>query len=88
MYFHPKNRICRKADVLNLLRISKSAFYNRISDGLFPPPISLGGRAKGWVEQEVQATLNAMVSGKSKEELRALVSQIVSERSNAGQGEA
>ena len=33
--------------------LSRSTIYLRISKGNFPKPISLGGRAVGWVESEV-----------------------------------
>ena len=33
--------------------LSRSTIYLRISEGHFPKPISLGGRAVGWVESEV-----------------------------------
>lgn len=33
--------------------LSRSTIYLRISLGEFPQPISLGGRAVGWIEAEV-----------------------------------
>ena len=33
--------------------LSRSTIYLRVSEGRFPKPISLGGRAVGWVESEV-----------------------------------
>ena len=35
--------------------LSRSTIYLRISRGTFPAPVSLGGRAVGWIEAEVQA---------------------------------
>lgn len=35
--------------------LSRSTIYLRIAEGTFPPPISLGARAVGWVEAEVAA---------------------------------
>jgi prophage regulatory protein len=37
--------------------LSRSTVYNRISEGSFPTPISLGGRAVGWIEAEIQGWL-------------------------------
>ena len=34
--------------------LSRSTIYLRISDGSFPVPVSLGGRAVGWIEAEIQ----------------------------------
>jgi prophage regulatory protein len=33
--------------------LSRSTIYLRISEKLFPKPVSLGGRAVGWVESEI-----------------------------------
>ncbi len=33
--------------------LSRSTIYLRVAEGSFPPPVSLGGRAVGWVEAEV-----------------------------------
>ncbi|MGB8032061.1 MAG: AlpA family transcriptional regulator [Terracidiphilus sp.] len=33
--------------------LSRSSSYLQIAHGTFPPPISLGARAVGWVESEV-----------------------------------
>jgi prophage regulatory protein len=37
--------------------LSKSTIYLRISNGLFPAPISLGARAVGWVKSDIDAWL-------------------------------
>ena len=34
--------------------LSRSTIYLRISRGTFPAPVSLGGRAVGWIEAEVK----------------------------------
>ena len=33
--------------------LSRSTIYLRIAQGSFPKPVSLGGRAVGWIEAEV-----------------------------------
>lgn len=33
--------------------LSRSTIYLRIAKGEFPAPVSLGGRAVGWVEEDV-----------------------------------
>ena len=33
--------------------LSRSTIYLRIGEGSFPAPVSLGGRAVGWIETEV-----------------------------------
>ena len=37
--------------------LCRSTIYSRILEGAFPAPISLGGRAVGWLESEVQMWL-------------------------------
>jgi prophage regulatory protein len=37
--------------------LSRSTIYLRIAEGRFPTPISLGGRAVGWIEAEVNEWL-------------------------------
>ncbi|HBD7469434.1 TPA: helix-turn-helix transcriptional regulator [Legionella pneumophila] len=62
--------------VTNILRLptvkvrtglSRSTIYLRISKGDFPTPISLGGRAVGWLESEINDWISRQIeaSGKS-----------------------
>lgn len=37
--------------------LSRSTIYLRVSQGRFFRPVSLGGRAVGWVEEEIQSWL-------------------------------
>ena len=41
--------------------LSRSTIYLRIAEGSFPKPISLGGRAVGWVEAEVNDWLKRQI---------------------------
>jgi prophage regulatory protein len=45
--------ILRLPEVINQTGLSRSSIYLRIANNQFPKPISLGGRAVGWVEQDV-----------------------------------
>jgi len=53
--------ILRLPAVLARTGLSRSTLYLRISEGSFPKPISLGGRAVGWVEAEINAWLNRQI---------------------------
>jgi len=53
--------ILRLPAVLARTGLSRSTIYLRISEGNFPKPISLGGRAVGWVEAEINAWLNRQI---------------------------
>ena len=41
--------------------LSRSTIYLRISNGTFPKPVSLGARAVGWVEAEIQGWLDQQI---------------------------
>lgn len=77
-------RIIRKPEVLNLLGFSKSTLHLRINEGLLPPPISLGQRASGYIEHEVQAVLKAMIAGQSQEQIKQLVIELTEARKKLG----
>nr|VFJ75702.1 MAG: transcriptional regulator, AlpA family [Candidatus Kentron sp. FW] len=41
--------------------LSRSSIYLRISENRFPSPVSLGGRAVGWIEADVDDWLNQRI---------------------------
>lgn len=45
--------ILRLPSVKSRTGLSRSTIYLRITQGKFPKPIALGGRAVGWIESEV-----------------------------------
>jgi prophage regulatory protein len=53
--------ILRLPAVKSRTGLSRSTIYLRISEGRFPKPISLGGRAVGWIETEVNDWLNRQI---------------------------
>ena len=46
--------------------LSRSTIYLRLSQGTFPRPVSLGGRAVGWVEEEIQSWLAERIAANRK----------------------
>jgi len=42
--------------------ISRSAIYQRIADGTFPRPISVGPRAVAWIEHEVDEWIEQQIA--------------------------
>lgn len=75
-------RIMRKPEVIKQTGLSSSTLYQRISEGLFVKPISIGPRAVGFIEGEVNAVIEALIQGKSREEIKQLVIKLMSERCN------
>jgi prophage regulatory protein len=60
--------------------LKKSAVYARVSTGLLPRPVSLGGNAVAWLAHEIQAVNAARVAGKSDDEVRTLVARLHEQR--------
>jgi len=54
--------ILRLPAVKAVTGLSRSTIYARISQGSFPTSVSLGGRAVGWLEAEVQQWLDQRVA--------------------------
>lgn len=79
---HHALRIERKPAVLNRTGMSHATLYRRISEGLFPPGVCLGNRSVGWLAHEVDMMLNAFASGKTTEELQAVVRILIEKRQN------
>jgi len=50
----PHHRILRRKQVEARTGLSRSTLYARIKPGTFPAPVSLGPRAVGWIESDVQ----------------------------------
>jgi prophage regulatory protein len=46
--------------------LSRSTIYLRVSQGTFPRPVSLGGRAVGWVEEEIQSWFAERIAASRK----------------------
>ena len=52
------NKILRLPQVKSQTGLSRSTIYLRIKNKEFPESISLGGRAVGWLESDIQAWLD------------------------------
>jgi len=63
-------RILRLPAVRRRTGLSRSSIYLRMSQGRFPKPISLGERAVGWVESEVNDWLNRMIETSRQTQVR------------------
>jgi prophage regulatory protein len=51
---HKAIRFVRLPEVKRISGLSRSSLYVRIKEGRFPRPVSLGGRAVGWIESELR----------------------------------
>ncbi|WP_305368919.1 helix-turn-helix transcriptional regulator [Photobacterium leiognathi] len=55
------NRIFRISQVCEKVGLARSTIYTYISKGKFPAPISLGGRAVGWLENDIEMWIDGRV---------------------------
>lgn len=55
------NTILRLPSVKSRTGLSRSTLYLRISQGQFPKPVNLSGRAVGWLDSEIDAWLSRQI---------------------------
>ena len=60
------NKILRLPAVKAVTGLSRSTISLRISQDRFPKPVSLGGRAVGWVEAEITEWLDQQIENSRK----------------------
>ncbi len=58
--------ILRLPAVKSSTGLSRSTIYLWVSEGSFPRPASLGGRAVGWLEAEIQEWLERRIAASRK----------------------
>ncbi len=76
-------QLIRRPAVLKLTVRSKSALRLDEEASLFCPPISIGERAVAYIKHEVEAVIQARIESKSKEEIKALVLELINQRTKA-----
>ena len=55
-------RFLRLPEVMARTGLSRSTIYVRLDEGRFPQPVSLGGRAVGWIESEVDEWMRERIA--------------------------
>lgn len=50
--------------VLGIIGVSRSKLYADIKAGAFPPPVSLGARAVGWLDTEIDDWIMAQANAR------------------------
>jgi len=55
------NRIIRRPEVEYLTGIGRSAIYRGMQNGSFPKNLSLGGKAVGWKESDIQGWITKQI---------------------------
>lgn len=59
--------ILRLPTVRSRTGLSRSTIYLQISEGRFPKPISLGARAVGWLESEIDEWLKQRIDSSRRD---------------------
>ena len=72
----------RLPTVLRVRGVGKSTHYVDVQNGLVTPPVHIGERSVAWPDSEIEAIVAARIAGKSNDEIRELVSQLIAERQN------
>lgn len=62
------NTILRLPEVKARTGLSRSTIYLRIAEDRFPRPISLGGRAVGWIRSEIDGWVDEQIEISRKTE--------------------
>jgi prophage regulatory protein len=73
----------RSPQVCQRLGQCRSTLHNDVRNGLLPPPIQIGSRWSAWPSDEVDAILRARIAGRSKDQQRELVRELVAKRQSA-----
>ena len=55
-------RFLRLPEVMARTGLSRSTIYVRLDQGRFPRPVSLGGRAVGWIEAELDEWMRERIA--------------------------
>lgn len=58
----PVCTILRRKEVQDRTGLACSTIYDRIKAGTFPRPVSLGAKAVGWLESEINGWLAARIA--------------------------
>ena len=61
-------RILRRKQVEKTTGLSRSSIYLAMKEGKFPKQISLGARAVGWIESEIEEWLSARIENRDEKQ--------------------
>jgi len=76
-------QLLRRPEVVTLTARSRSSLQLDEKAGLFCPPIAIGYRAVAYLRHEVQAVIQARIEGKTPDEIKRLVSELINQRKQA-----
>jgi prophage regulatory protein len=65
-------RILRLPEVVERVGLKRASIYQHMGQGSFPKSISLGPRAIGWIESEIEAWLTAKIKKRKNSETHGI----------------
>lgn len=77
------NALLRTKDVCAVTGMARPTLYQAMAEGLWPRPIKLGEKSSAWPARECNAVLAARIAGRTNDEIRELVAELMAARSNA-----
>lgn len=72
--------LIRLRDVIARMGRGRSTIYEDIAAGTMTPPVPIGARAKGWPDYEIDAIQAARIAGRTTDQIRTLVAEMVARR--------
>ena len=63
-------------ELLSMLKISRSAVYLKIKQGLWPKAIKISSRTSRWFRHEAEEMIRVMASGADPDQIKQKVKQI------------
>lgn len=73
-------KMLRMRGLVEMTGTPASTAYKQVNDGLLPKPIPLGGRNKGFPQDEIAAVMQARIAGKNDDFIRHLVKHLETHR--------
>jgi prophage regulatory protein len=74
--------LLKRPCVTNASTLSKTALYESIKRGTFPPPIKLAKRCVAWPKLEVDKWLFAKYAGYTDQQMRELIQSMLAARTS------
>lgn len=72
----------RLPQVIAATGVRRSSIYQKVKDGLLPPPVTIGLRAVAWPAAEIRTIIRTQITGQGQDAIKILVTKLVSERQN------
>jgi prophage regulatory protein len=65
-------KVLRLPEVVSRVGLKRASIYLHIAHGTFPKQITLGDRAVGWIESEIDAWLTAKIKNRGNSETQGV----------------